>query len=377
MHTTRRQLLGLGGGAALGLLAAPGLRVFASPTGSTGASETERPHVRHLGPQFLKNSVDVTGADGATSLVLPGGDSLWVFGDTVEGPFESIHGMDLAPLRSNTGAIVPRQDASAGVREFRFLATADGQRPRQLIPFAEGEDPAKTRLWGIHGAAVGDNVYLFYHRISLLEGVDVFLNFRLEGMGLARATTANLEFTRLATADGKQEFWSGEQPTFGVWVESTSEYLYVWGSLMTGMFLARVPPGRIEDLSAYEYLVEAPTRDRPNVKPRWSNEFKPAAVLFDSVPNEMSAAFNPHLKMHLAIHALGREGKIVMRTAPVRTGPWSEPQLVYEAQRDDENTFIYAAKEHPELARDGGRRIFVTYVNSASYIPELLEVALP
>ncbi len=333
--------------------------------------------VRYLGKQFLDNPVDITGADGATSLVLPGGKSLWVFGDTVEGPFESIHGLDLAPLRSNTGAIIPPQDASAGIREFSFLATPDGRRPRQLIPFADDEDPAKTRLWAIHGAAVGGQAYLFYHRISLLEGIDVFQNFRLEGMGLARAAVDDPQFTRLNTADGKREFWSGEQPTFGVWVESTNEHLYMWGSLMTGMFLARVPPQQIEDLSAYEYLAEAPTLDRPNVRPRWEKKFKPSAVLFDSVPNEMSAAFNPHLRKHVAIHALGREGQIVMRTAPERTGPWSEPQLVYEVKRDSPNTFVYAAKEHPELARDDGRRIFITFVNSASYIPELLEVTLP
>ena len=38
-----------------------------------------------LGSQFLVNSVGVTGANGATSTVLPGGEALWVFGDTVEG----------------------------------------------------------------------------------------------------------------------------------------------------------------------------------------------------------------------------------------------------------------------------------------------------
>jgi hypothetical protein len=333
--------------------------------------------VRHLGKQFLENSVGVTGADGATSLMLPGGRSLWVFGDTVEGPFVSIHGLDLTPLRSNTGAIVPQQDASAGIRKFEFLATPDGRRPRQLIPFADDEDPAKTRLWAIHGATVGERVYLFYHRISLLNGVDVFQDFRLEGMGLARAAVDDLQFTRLTTADGKRDFWTGKQPTFGVWVEPTPEYLYVWGSLMTGMFLARVPPERIEDLSAYEHLVEAPTHKRPDAAPRWAKEFNPSAVLFDSVPNEMSAAFNPHLRKHLAVHALGREGKIVVRTAPQRTGPWSEPQVVYEVKRERPDTFVYAAKEHPELARDGGQRIFVTYVNSASYIPELLEITLP
>jgi hypothetical protein len=140
--------------------------------------------------------------------------------------------------------------------------------------------------------------------------------------------------------------------------------------------LRRLKPDQIEDPAAYEYLVEAPTSQRPNFKPRWSARFEPTAVLFDSVPNEMSAAYNAHLKQYLAIHAAGREGKIVMRTAPHRIGPWSGPQLVYEAPRESSADLVYAAKEHPELARDDGRRIYITFVNSASYIPQLIEVSL-
>ena len=333
--------------------------------------------VRLLGPQFLDNEAGVTGADGATSLVLQDGNSLWVFGDTVEGSFESIRGLDLAPLRSNTAAIVPPQDARDGIRQFSFLSTPDGRRPRQVIPYSNGEDPAKTRLWAIHGAAIGQRVYLFNHRISLLEGVDVFENFRLEGMGIARARLDDLKFTRLVAPDGTREFWKEKQPTFGVWVEKTEDYVYAWGSLMTGMFLARVKPHEIAELAQYEYLVEAPTLDLPDVAPRWARQFAPEAVLFDSVPNEMSAAYNPYLNQYLAIHALGREGRIVMRTAPQRTGPWSQPQLLYEVRRKDPGDYVYAAKEHPELARDGGRQIFVTFVDSASYIPQLIEITLP
>jgi hypothetical protein len=312
--------------------------------------------------------------DGATSLVLPSGEALWVFGDTVEEPFESIRQVALAPLRSNTGAIVPGQDASGGVKSYRFLATKDGKRPRQVVPFLEGEDPAKTRLWAIHGACVGRRAYLFYHRISLKPGVDVFEDFALEGMGLARADTEKLEFERLKAPDGTREFWKGTEPTFGVWVERDGDYLYVWGSLMTGMFLARVRPKQIEELSAYEYLVEAPTLKSPGVQPRWEKKFTPTAVLFDSVPNEMSAAYNAHLGKHVAIHALGREGKIVMRIAPARTGLWSEPTVIYEPPRRSKDELIYAAKEHPELAQEGGRRIYVTYVNSGEYVPEMVEI---
>ena len=195
--------------------------------------------VRNLGSQFLENKVGITGADGATSTVLPSGESLWMFGDTVEGPFKSIRGLDLTSLRSNTGAIVPRQDASRGITNFRFLSDESGKRPRQIIPFAADEDPAKHRLWAIHGAAVGQHVFLFYHRITLLDGVDVFMNFQLDGMGIARADVATYDFKRLTAPDGTHLFWKGEAPTFGVFVTRADDYVYLWGSLATGMHLAR------------------------------------------------------------------------------------------------------------------------------------------
>ena len=332
--------------------------------------------VRYLGNQFLDNTIGLTGADGATSMELPSGDGLWVFGDTIEGPFETIRGLDLASFCSNTAAIVPRQEVSQGIKQFRFLTTLDGKRPRQIIPFAPDEDPADHRVWGIHGACVGPRIYLFYHRITLLKGVDVFVNFKLDGMGIARADVGEYQFTRLTAPDGTREFWKGDVPTFGVFVERSGDHLYLWGSLATGMYLARTRPETIEDLGSYEYLVAAPSLSQPAVKPRWSKRFEPTAMLFDSVPNEMSAAYNRYLKQHVAFHSLHRENKIVMRTAPLVTGPWSEPQLVYAPDKVKDADLIYATKEHPELAAEGGRILYITFVNSSTYVPQMIEVTL-
>jgi hypothetical protein len=217
---------------------------------------------------------------------------------------------------------------------------------------------------------------VFYHRITLLKNVDVFANFQLDGMGISRAKTADLKFERLIAPDGTPEFWKGGAPTFGVFVERTDDYIYLWGSLATGMFLARTRPETIDKLASYEYLVEAPSAANSDVSPRWSKEFKPTAPLFDSVPNEMSASYNAHLKKHIAFHSLHREHKIAMRTAPHRTGPWSEPEVVYRPKRLKETDLVYAAKEHPELAREDGRIVYITFVNSTTYVPQLLELTL-
>lgn len=331
---------------------------------------------RHLGSQFLDSPVGVTGMDGATSTVLPSGKSIWIFGDTVEGPFKSIHGLDLTRLRSNTAAIVPSQDASQGIRKFDFLTTPDGKRPRQVVPFADDEDPAVHRIWAIHGACINEAIYLFYHRITLLKGVDVFANFQLDGMGIARGDIQSNEFTRLRAPDDSHEFWKGDEPSFGVYVERAGDHVYLWGCLHTAMYLARTRIETIEELESYEYLVEASNSKHPNAEARWARKFEPTAPLFDSVPNEMSAAYNPYLRCHVAFHALNREHKIVLRTAPKITGPWSDGEVVFRPERIADGDLIYAAKEHPELSREAGRLVYVTFVNSTTYVPQLVELTL-
>lgn len=370
MEFTRRNFLQVSSG---GLLAA-GFHAFGRPAFGEVVESSRVAGVRLLGPQFCDNPVNVTGHDAASSIILPSCGSIWLFGDTVEGPFETIRGLPLEDKLSNTGALVPPQDASAGIRLFHFLTSHDGKRARQLIPFVEGETPAAQRLWPIHGTCVGDQIYVYYHRISLIPGVDVFDNFRLDGMGIARAKVGEWQFERLIAPDGTREFWKGDQPSYGVFVDQREGNMYLWGSLMTGMFLVRTRPESIADLTSYEYLAEAPTAGEPHREPRWSKEYSPSASLFDSVPNEMSAAFNPYLSCYIAIHSYLRENKIVMRIAPAITGPWSDAEVVYRPERIKDDDLIYAAKEHPELAREGGRIIYITFVNSTTYVPQLVEL---
>lgn len=377
MRYSRRRFLKTAGGAVAAAVAAGRQSAWTQQSG-TGELPSESPavSVRYLGNQFLQNKVGVTGADGATSVVLPSGDSLWMFGDTVEGPFKTIRGLDLTSLRSNTGALVPRQDTAQGIKDIRFLADESGTRPRQIVPFAANENPAANRVWAIHGVTVGTHVYLFYHRVTLLKGVDVFTNFQLDGMGIARADVGDLHFTRLTAPDRSSLFWKGNQPTFGVFAVCADDYVYLWGCLATGMYLARTRPNTLEELASYEYLVEAPDLKHRTKAPRWSRQFEPTGQLFDSVPNEMSAAYNGHLRRFVAFHSLHRENKIVMRVAERITGPWSEPRLVYRPERATDADLIYAAKEHHELARDNGRVMYVTFVNSATYVPQMIEVTL-
>lgn len=335
--------------------------------------------VRDLGTQFMDNDVDITGQDAVSSVLLDDGTTFWIFGDTIEGPFESIRGFELTEVLSNTGAVVPLQDLSSGITDFRYLTDATGSRARQLIEFIPPEHKARQRLWAIHGAQVGGQLYLYYHKITMDPTVDVFETFTLDGMGVAKAGPDH-RFDRLAAPDGSLEWWKGDQPGFGVWVQEHDGYLYLWGSIQPeskssgDLYLARVRPGDIENLGSYEYLVQAPTAERPDVAPAWAPEFRPSACLFSDVPNEMSSSWNEHLGMFISLTTYRRENQLVIRTAPELTGPWSEPQVVYRPEMTTPASLFNAGKEHPEFARDGGKITYMTFIDSSVYAPHLIEI---
>jgi hypothetical protein len=90
----------------------------------------------------------------------------------------------------------------------------------------------------------------------------------------------------------------------------------------------------------------------------------------------MSAAYNPYLKKYVAIHMLNRDNRIVMRTAAKITGPWSAPELIFRPERTSNTDLFNAAKEHPELQGQGGKLMYVTYINSVDYAPHLIEITL-
>jgi hypothetical protein len=337
--------------------------------------------VRDLGAQFLDNDIDITGQDCVSSIVLPDEKTFWVFGDTIEGPFETIRNHPLAGVLSNTGCIVPLQDLSSGVRDFAYLATPDGTRARQLIGFVPPEDRSRQRLWAIHGVHVDGALYLYYHRITMDPTLDVFESFTLDGMGIARGDAA-FDFTRLTAPDGTHEFWKGHEPGFGVFVQEVDDYLYLWGSIQPGsessgdMYLARVRPADIEDLAAYEYLVEAPMPGRPAIRPVWAPTFTRTAPLFSHVPNEMSSSFNAYLGRFISLTTYDRKDQLVIRTAPGISGPWSEPEVFHRPVGATPDSLFNAGKEHPEFAREGGRIIYMTYIDSEVYVPHLLEITL-
>lgn len=354
--------------------------------------------VRDLGPQFTDNVHRMVGQDGAYSIPLSK-KTLWFFGDTLIGerptegslwyvgeesikPGELAEGWDrIDEIISNTGLLLKHNLGSKGFTDFKYICDEYGNI-KQLVKPLPDENFVKERIWCLHGFPLNNKLYLFYQKVEIIEDeTNLFpVSFNVIGTGLSVGDTTNWDFTRLVLR-GSTIIWPGNQPQFGAvsFKVHEEERIYLYGVLfdhMTGIqncYLARVRWDNVEDFSSYEYLV--------NDVPTWSPKVYNANPIFTGPPNELSVSRNDYLGCFLAVHSNNITGEIVARTTDHLWGSWSPPILLYKAERLVKNPLpypplIYAAKEHPELAKKGGKILYITYIEFEEYYPHLLEVEL-
>jgi hypothetical protein len=349
---------------------------------------------RDLGPQFTDNSFRIVGLDGAFSISLADRQTLWFFGDTLigrripgqsmwfvdgqpVGPADMSHRGSIDLMINNTGLIFPPQRASKGLAEFDFIVDESGN-PRPLIPLEGDEHPDRDRIWCQHGIALGDRVYLSFIKVRMkpIGSCPFPVCFDIVGSGLVVGSTVDWRFRRIAR-DGDPILWSAENPHFATAFLAAGEYIYLYGTVVRNdvqrCFLARTRFDRIESIDTYEYFT--------GPGPAWSHDISRAVSIFDHMPSELSVSWNDHLGAYLAIHSLDLTGNIVARTAPAPWGPWSGPTILWSASSTHPAalsypTLVYAGKEHPELSEQGGRVIYLTYVEFEEYFPRLIEVTL-
>ncbi len=336
------------------------------------------PHVVRVengGLLFTDNSAGVSGTDAGYSLPI-GSRILWLFGDVfllqpTDPARRYVGGV------SNCGLLVPAGHGAGPLRRYTFLTDSRTGVARPLIPNAPGEG-TETRLWPFGGwyDARSHRAYLYYARVRT-HGTGAF-DFRTEAHGLAVADTTDperLTFRRLLGPDGSLDWWhSGRDPLLGLAVITggSNSYLYLVGSRAGEHIvrMARVPRGRIADPAAYEYL--------SGLEPHWSR--KPADSIavpdLSGNPGELSISYNAYLGGYLAVHSVGISERIRLSLAPHPWGPYRVIGEIGAPHRAFQQAFCYAGKEHPELAEQGGRVIYVTYVDSQRYWLQLYRITL-
>lgn len=311
------------------------------------------------------------GADAAYSLPLDRGRTLWLFGDTFVGaPGQTSRAG--ATFIHNSVAVSRCTEAGVFEVDYAWRPSAAGP-PRAF--FDTGEE---GRYWWLFdGFTYAGNLYvgLLGVRKSAPQG-DLNLPFELTGMKLARVPNAldppaAWSYDVLPLSEDENAFPGSAMVVHG-------EYVYFFTFLEEALgarprTLTRLPLIALAQPTpseAFETLGQAG---------HWQPGFAPASALIvmDDSATEMSVNYDVASKQWVAVYspldapagssAAAQTGEVLLRTAPKLEGPWSRPERIFripELQKTSpgyvENTFCYAAKEHPEFASN--ESILLSYV---------------
>ncbi len=291
--------------------------------------------------------------DGGQS-TLVGSRILWTFGDTLF----PVTATDGSHLRSNTAAW---SDPSVP-RELEVATDTTGV-PIQFIPFdfaeeaynrGTGRSDDRMAVWPLSAISLSEGTAtVFFQVMKISPGP---LNYQEVGSGIATGVPAS----PVAARDPALLFRAPE-PTFGNGAVLADGFVFVYGcgrieGLLFGCRVARVPPGEVHVRSAYRFWDGS----------GWTADVGAAVFALPGPSGGLSVSWNPWLGRYLAVYNLGLTNRILVRTAPRPEGPWSRPVPAFSGRPVPAGTFDYAAVEHPELARDGGRTVTISYFHPIS-----------
>src|SRR5688500_7803032 len=166
---------------------------------------------------FAENPHRMVGQDGAFSIPLAPGRTLWFFGDTLIGrrppggqSLWTIDGKPVGPadmtgrgtferMINNTALVLYHKTGAEPVDDFRYL-TGDDRQLRALIPLEGDEHPDRDRIWCQHGIALGaggETVVLSFIKVRMLHDGPLPVNFEIVGSGLAVGSARDWVFRRV------------------------------------------------------------------------------------------------------------------------------------------------------------------------------------
>ena len=235
------------------------------------------------------------------------GREYMAFGDT--------YGRNRKHPRSNALALLaPENDPNTGLTIESMETDASG-RARQIIPNRLLH--FEVTVIPTYGVSVGDRMYLHYMSVRrwLQPG-----RWQLNHSGLAYSDDDGRTWRR---AGGRRP---GNSAFSQVAFVKANGFVYLFG-IPAGRFgalkLARVQEDALLSPRLYEYW----TGDV------WSNDGEKAATTLVPAPvGELSVAWNSYYSRWLMMYLDERTASIVLRTADVLTGPWSEERTVVTAE---------------------------------------------
>ena len=308
------------------------------------------------------------GADAAYSIPLKDGRDVWIFGDT-------LYGKDRAVTNN-----IPRQ-----VHNSLGISTCDTKGNWHLRYVVKHDNsghaesyfsPANPEhwYWAMDGFTARGDLWVTLLCIRHAPKPTAWtMDFETCGSDLAQITHLDRDpqhwnvTIHPLVPDGVKAYPSATTVVHG-------DYVYLFALYEAGtrpLLVTRIPLSGLDHPAAHlEYLASDGT---------WKPGFDPAHAkeVMQTGSSELSIRYHADLKQWLAVmlDPAGFTDKVIVRTAPDLTGPWTAGETIYRIPEmlpgatHDKNTICYAGKEHPEL--EGPSDLLFTYVCNTMDVPSL------
>lgn len=306
------------------------------------------------------------GGDAAYSIALAPGKSLWLFGDS---------------FVARAGAST--RSGSKFVRNAIAISTCDekqgwqinyywGGRSRQAAKAFFDTNAKQYWYWPLDGFLYQNRLYVALAKLENNPTEKIF-SFKTAAVVLAKVSNPSAPPNQWRTEYLKLTEGPDFYPGSTVVVHGTHAYLFVLYEKRKGMILGRIPLDKLDAPAAnLEYFAKDKT---------WKHGLNgaDADILIETGHSELSVRYHPEVNQWLAVTGGDfLSNKIMVRTAPVLTGPWSPWQPVYEfpemspkTEGHDPDTWCYAVKEHIEFATPN--KLLVTYACNSFKFEKMVE----
>lgn len=310
------------------------------------------------------------GADAAYSIPLPDGRDVWIFGDTLYGAQRFVEGHDPRQVHNSLGI----STCKGGKWNLDYVIKRGTKG--EAISYFSPSDP-KHWYWALDGFYAKGDLWVTLLCIRHAAKPQPWaMDFETCGSDLAQVSHLNKNpqdwqvTIHPLVADGV-----GAYPSATTVVEGKYAYLFALYEHGDRPLLAtRVPLAGLSSPAAnLEYLASDGA---------WKRGFDPAKAkeVMARGSTELSIRYHPALHQWRAV--LFEPGifsaKMIVRTAPSLTGPWTEGTLLHTVAEmqpgpaRDKNVFCYAGKEHPEF-ETSSNEVVATYVCNTMDVPGLMK----
>lgn len=326
----------------------------------------------------LRKAKHWKGSDGAITVNLGRGKTLWLFGDTwIRGLAEdagagtgSSHGSNRSPqtMINNSIAIEARPIRENGSHTFvgmkdtfdrlkvgdntwTFWYRGTPDKPESM--FKPKENGAY--YWPGCGATnSSDKLFLIMKKIRPKENADPLFAFDWFGEDLVVVKNRDIPPSGW-TYSAKSISSERHEVQFGLGCMSDDNYLYSLCYLQETpnaqkkTILARISWSDLEDAKNWEYSCGADA----SPKSSWQKDFRLAKNLFADGAPEMSLSYHPWFKCYICVYQAPLSKLVVARFARKIEGPWSAPMSLFDVpsiqRADGKAALIYAGKAHEHM----------------------------